>query len=144
MLNPIQRPLVTKMIEDDALLFDLRFEAAVLRERFAREASNVDTPSVRLADIAKATSVVVSRLREMEVGKHYYVHVTTLSLVLQAVGQAARQYIPMGDQSRFADDLESLLRRILPRTTTQGVAASALVEPIRAGVTSGLGPDDLG
>jgi hypothetical protein len=134
MLDPAQRPLVVRMIEDDSLLFDLRFEAAVLRGRFAEEAALPDTPTGKLADTAKASSVVLSRLREMEIGKHNYFHVRVLSLVLHAVGQAARQYVPFQDQGRFADDLEALLRRILPRTTAQGIAASLFAEPIKQGV----------
>ena len=126
--NPELRPLILNMIEDDQALFDLRFEVATLRALFATAASRDDVNPRELVHLAKAIAGVAARLREMEVGKHYYIHVNVLGLVLQAVGEVARQYLPSERRSDFARDLQHVLRGMLPAATSRGIAASAIVD----------------
>ena len=119
------RPLVTRLIEQDMELFDLRYELAVLRAVFARESGKADAR--QLAELARAIAAVAAKLREMEVGKHYYVHVNVVGLVLRAVGEVVAQYLPeRAEREAFSRDLQSSLRGLLPATTATGVAASVL------------------
>jgi hypothetical protein len=128
MLDPELRPLVVRMIEDDQDLFDLRFELGVMRARFARE--HEEMTIANFVKMFRSIYYGASTLKEMEEGKHYYVHINTLSLVLEAVGVVSRQYIHGADADSFARDLENTMKTVLPKTTTQGIAASALVERI--------------
>lgn len=130
--DPELRPIVLRMLQDDSQLFDIRFELATLRAHFARAAASSNDPRL-LMDLAKTIATVMAKLREAEVGRHYYIHVNVVGLVLQAVGEVAAQYLHTeAERRQFHDDLQSVLRGLLPSATTQGIAASALVQPIIA------------
>lgn len=143
LVDPELRPLVLRMIEDDKQLFDFRFELAVLRAMFA-EASGSELilddeghiiqrpPSLQdMGRMAKDIASTAVKLRELEQGRHVYIHINVIGLVLQAVGEVARQYLHTDSARRaFKDDLVSAVRPLLGHTTARAIATSALVEPV--------------
>jgi len=135
MLDESMRPLVVAMIEDDDILFDLRFELATLRSRYAREVAKGEESSASLM-IATANSIalVATRLADLERSKHMFIHVSILSEVLEIVGKTARVYLDTDKANAFSKDLKSGVRKVLPDLTARGIATSALVTPIERGI----------
>jgi len=119
---------VVRMLENDTELNNLRYELAVLKTRFLREADTMAPSS--LASLAATIARLTNTIHDIEVGRHLYIHVNVLGLVLQAVGQVAAQYLPEDSKEAFAQDLRISLKNLLPRTTTKEIATSGLIKPI--------------
>ncbi len=132
LLDPEMRPLVLQIMESDEHIFDLRFEIASLKAKYAKDWNDLSVSA--MMQTVRTIIAGTKALHEMEQGKHYYVHVNVLALVLESVGQVARQYLPDDRRDQFSRDLESAMGRMLPKTTQRSIATTALASPIIEGV----------
>jgi len=135
LLDEEQRPLVARMIKDDSGIFDLRFEIATLKTRYAESAGYTDidgsplpnaTPHT-LANLARAIATLTKTLDDMEHSKHMFIHIEVMQMMLGACSRVAAQYItdPVM-RGRYARDLKDQIRKIIPQSTAEGIASSML------------------
>lgn len=128
LLDPEIRPLVLEVMENDSQIFDMRFELATLKTRYAQEFGDMTIQN--MVNMVRVISSSMKNLHEMEQGRHYFIHINALALVLESVGQIARQYLPEGTLNDFSKDLESAIKMTLPQTTQRSIVTTALVSPI--------------
>jgi len=134
MIDPKTRQYVLRMLEDDQEILDFTNELATYKIKYFEAASEEETDYDLLTRMIRAIAYSTGRLDEIRHGKHVYVHVNVISLVLQAVGETARQYLPSEDRAAFSKDLRASVQRLLPHSTARGVASSMLADPVVEGV----------
>lgn len=101
---------VFDQLVNDPELKDLRQEAALLRAlvigRLKREDGSGDEA---IPEIVERLSRVVKRLHEIEEGRHVYVHVSGLQVVIQQVVQVIERHVPDPDtRAAIAADLRGI------------------------------------
>lgn len=132
MMDAQTRDYVVRMLESDPELTDFSKELAAYKVKYFQALGNPDDADYELlTKMIRAIAYTAGRLDEIKHGKHVYIHVNVLNLVLQAVGETARQYLPMDRRAAFSKDLQSSIQRLLPQSTSQGIAASAMSDPVR-------------
>lgn len=132
MLEPGMRDYVMRMLETDTELSDFSKELAAYKVQYfnaLNDPENADYDTI--TRMLRAIAYGASRLDEIKHGKHVYIHVNVLNLVLQAVGETARQYLPADRRAAFSKDLRSSVQRLLPQSTSKGIAASAITSHVK-------------
>lgn len=131
MIDPHTRGYVVRMLESDPDLSDFSEELAAYKVKYFQALGDEDVSYDMITKMIRAVAYATGRLDEIKHGKHVYIHVNVLNLVLQAVGETARQYLPLDRRAAFSKDLRSAVQRLLPQTTSQGIAASAMTNPVK-------------
>ena len=128
-LDPELAPYVAQMLAEEEDLLSTRFELAVMKAAFRalQQDHGVDEEKrIRLLDrLARTIQSMVSSIRELEEGKHHYLHVTVTGTLIQAFAEIGRRYITdPRDRELFTRELESAIRRSL---RTSGTSSRALM-----------------
>ncbi len=130
MVDARTRDYVVRMLEDDQEILDFTKELATYKVKYFEAASEEEVDFELLTKMLRAVAYSSGRLNEIRHGKHVYIHVNVISLLLQAVGETARQYLDTDSREAFSKDLKHQVQKLLPHSTSRGVAASVLSDPV--------------
>lgn len=129
-LDPELAPYVAQMLAEEEDLLSTRFELAVLKAAFRALQNDglEEEKKIRLLDrLARTIQTMTASIREMEEGRHHYLHVTVTGTLIQAFAEIGRRYITdPRDRQLFTQELEQAIRSSLKGSSAKALVARAV------------------